>query len=90
MPNAFSPNGDGVNDYFLPVIEQGCPVRAYAMSIYNRFGERIFYSVDLTRGWAGLYKGRSADVGVYFYEIFFEGGTKQRDFYFKGDVNLIR
>lgn len=44
VPNAFSPNGDGINDCFFPVIESGCPVEDYQLRIYNRFGERILYS----------------------------------------------
>jgi gliding motility-associated-like protein len=90
VPNAFSPNGDGVNDYFLPMIEQGCPVRGYAFSVYNRFGERLFFSADPAQGWNGYYKGKQADASTYFYYVRFEGGTKDKAYYYKGDVVLIR
>ncbi len=90
VPNAFSPNGDGINDYFLPVIEAGCPVSGYALHIYNRFGERIFYSADPARGWDGLYNGRLADVGTYFYELYFTGGTRGKQYYRKDDLTLLR
>jgi gliding motility-associated-like protein len=90
VPNIFSPNGDGVNDYFLPVIEHGCPVSGYVLNLYNRYGERLYQSFDAYTGWDGQHHGRPSDVGVYFYEIYFEGGTRKRKFYFKGDVSLIR
>jgi gliding motility-associated-like protein len=90
IPNAFSPNGDGINDYFLPVIEYDCPVKGYILSIYNRFGERVFLTNDTQRGWDGKYKGLSADAGTYFYKVLFIGGTRQRNYYFKGDISLIR
>ncbi len=89
-PNAFSPNGDGHNDFFLPIIEYDCPVNRYGLNIYNRFGQRVFHSVDPSRGWNGLYNGYPSDVGTYFYELHFTGGVKQKQYYFRGDVSLIR
>ncbi len=90
IPNAFTPNGDGMNDRFLPVIEADCPVQSYLMSIYNRYGERIFLSADHTRGWDGTYKGHPAPVGSYFYDLRLKGRIADRQIYHKGDVTLIR
>jgi len=90
MPNAFSPNGDGKNDVFLPVIEPGCPVARYAFSIYNRWGQQVFSSTDPSRGWDGMYQGHPAGVGTYFFQLDVTGGTKGVSFYKKGDVTLIR
>lgn len=90
VPNAFSPNGDGLNDIFVPVIEEGCSVDNYVMSIYNRYGQRVFFSMQYQSGWKGLQNGQLADPGVYFYEISFIGGSKKEKFYFSGDITLIR
>jgi len=87
---AFTPNGDGRNDMFLPVIEAGCPVNQYTLSIYNRFGQRVFYSTDPAQGWDGWYNGVPADIGVYYYELHFAGGTRGASGYEKGDLTLLR
>jgi len=89
-PSAFSPNGDGLNDAFRPVIEAGCPIRQYTLSIYNRFGQRVFSSADPAKGWDGTYNGTAADAGVYFYQVQFKGGTQEVDYYKKGDLTLLR
>jgi gliding motility-associated-like protein len=90
MPNAFSPNNDGINDVFLPLIEPSCAISSYIFNIYNRFGERVFSSIDPSKGWDGIYKGRISDVGSYFYEISFIGGTRHKKYYGKGDLQLIK
>lgn len=89
-PTAFSPNADGLNDIFNPVIEAGCPVKQYTFSIYNRFGQRVFSSADQSRGWDGTYEGQPAEVGVYYYQVSFRGGTLEKEMYKKGDLTLIR
>lgn len=90
VANAFSPNGDGYNDHFQPIIESGCAVSAYAFQIYNRFGERVFSTSDSKQGWDGQHKEQPVDVGTYFYEIRYWGGSKNVLYYQKGDVLLIR
>lgn len=89
-PSAFSPNGDGLNDKFSPLIDKGCPVSNYRFSIYNRFGERVFSSADPSRGWDGTRNGTPVDVGTYMYEVHFRGGTRLLEYYRKGDVVLLR
>lgn len=90
IPNAFSPNGDGLNDYFQTIIESLCPVSNYSMNIFNRFGERVFSSTQPDRGWDGQYRGLPAEIGTYFYEIRFIGGTGLQEHYYKGDLVLLR
>jgi gliding motility-associated-like protein len=89
-PTAFSPNGDGLNDLFTPVIEAGCPIKQYTLSIYNRFGQRVFNSASTGKGWDGTYEGQAAEVGVYYYQVSFRGGTQQKEMYKKGDITLVR
>lgn len=90
IPNAFSPNGDGVNDIFLPVIELDCPVTHFNLNIYSRYGQRVFNSVNPTVGWDGTFRGRLADIGTYFFDVSFIGGTKGKRVYKKGDITLLR
>ncbi|WP_118953073.1 gliding motility-associated C-terminal domain-containing protein [Taibaiella helva] len=91
MPNAFSPNGDGHNDIFRPVIEQGCTVGNYILNIYNRYGARIYSGNNPAAGWNGNYSnGQSADAGTYMYDLSFSGGTKQIRYHRKGDLTLLR
>jgi gliding motility-associated-like protein len=86
IPNAFSPNGDGNNDV-LKVY--GSSVRDVVMRIYNQWGELIFETKDINKGWDGTWKGRPQAVGVYVYVAqvtFYNNATMKR----KGTVNLIR
>ena len=63
LPTAFTPNQDGVNDYFYPKFLH---VSAIQVSIMNKWGELIYESKDLdAKGWDGLYKGEKATIGNY-------------------------
>ena len=64
FPNVFTPNSDGVNDYFHPV---GYGVLDFHMYIFNRWGEQIFETENLEPGWDGTFHGRECSDGVYFY-----------------------
>jgi len=90
VPNAFSPNGDGRNDVYLPLVVCGTYVVKYELSIYNRWGQRIFYSHDAGKGWDGTYNGQMADAGVYFFTLQY-GADQHRDrFLKKGELTLLR
>jgi gliding motility-associated-like protein len=67
MPNAFSPNADGMNDIFKPEA-QGHP-KEYVMRIYNRWGETVFSTFNITQGWDGNINGKPADIADYYYRI---------------------
>ncbi|WP_118950450.1 gliding motility-associated C-terminal domain-containing protein [Taibaiella helva] len=90
VPNAFSPNGDGINDLLRPVIAPECSVQHYRFQVFNRYGQRVYTSTDPQKGWDGLFEGRPSDLGTYFFELSFFGGTLQRPFQRKGDVTLLR
>ena len=68
IPNAFTPNGDGLNDSFKPFPSQ---VTDYKMSIFNKFGEKVFESFDINIGWDGYFKGKIVQ-DVYVYVIKFK------------------
>lgn len=89
MPNAFTPNRDGLNDVLKPVFYPLCAVSNYTFSIYNRFGEMVFSTNDPEEGWDGKYNKIMADVGGYFYYMRFTG-TANEEYFHKGDVLLLR
>jgi gliding motility-associated-like protein len=90
IPNAFSPDGDGLNDWFLPRELLSSGLRAFKMNIYNRWGENIFSTEAIDgRGWDGKYNGKLQSLGVYVYVIdaeFINGVKKQ----YQGNVTLVR
>ena len=92
LPNSFTPNHDGKNDYFYP---RGVPLQAVSyMAVYNRWGQRIFEREHFTAndpdmGWDGGFKGKRADVGVYHYYINFQCGNG-KVISLKGEVTLLR
>lgn len=88
MPNAFSPNNDGINDRFRPVATGYIFVRYF--EIYNRYGQLVYsaHGHDIA-GWDGTFNGQLMDIGTYYYHINIE--TKEnKTISLKGDVILIR
>ena len=87
MPNAFSPNMDGNNDEIKPLIL--CDFTLEVFSIYNRWGQRVFVTQSMGKGWNGLFKDKTADVGSYFYLIKGKDG-QGKAVTLKGDITLVR
>lgn len=87
-PNAFSPNGDGLNDMFQ--VQTGCQTATFSLAIYNRYGERVFLSRDAGKGWNGMHRGRPAETGTYFYQLKYTGLRSGRQVERKGDLTLLR
>ena len=85
MPNAFSPNGDGKNDDFYPVIFNNLGT-VKAFRIYNRWGQVIH---DSTLPWDGKYKGESQPADTYMYYLVV-GIPEKADMVFEGAVTLLR
>lgn len=88
IPNAFSPNGDNMNDLFK--IDYACNFTLETFVIYNRWGEMVFSTNDINQGWDGIYKGSIADLGVYMYAIKGKSILSNETQFFKGDVVLLR
>jgi gliding motility-associated-like protein len=66
IPNTFTPNGDGENDVFKP---KGSGIKAYNLVVYDRWGQQIFVTTDIARGWDGTFKGNECQNGVYVYAM---------------------
>lgn len=86
VPNAFTPNGDGVNDL---VKVRGFGIAKMDWKIYNRWGQMVFQTVSISEGWDGKYKGvlQPQEVYVYVLDVTFTDGTSFRK---KGDITLLR
>ncbi len=87
FPSAFSPNDDGRNDIFRAV-GTFTFFKYYSLSIYNRWGQRVFITEDIYSGWDGTYNGAKQDLGTYFYMAHYTLEGKKH--MMKGDFQLIR
>ena len=74
VPNTFTPNGDGINDYWEIKYLDSYP--NCVVQVFNRYGERLFYSVGYPNPWDGKYKGSNLPAGVYYYIIDPKNGRK--------------
>ena len=90
VPNAFTPDGDGLNEVFLPILTAGYKPGSYELNIYNRWGERIFSTQDENEGWDGTYRGNPSQIGTYTYTIRLKDSMNNKVYTFDGRVSLIR
>lgn len=67
MPNAFTPNGDGRNDVFRPVLD--CTLEGYRLDVFNRWGRRVFQSSEPGLSWDGSLAGAEQEAGVYVWVL---------------------
>jgi gliding motility-associated-like protein len=84
IPNIFSPNGDGIHDkWVINFLETypGCTVE-----IFNRYGQRIYYSIGYTNPWDGTVNGKPVPVGTYYYIVDPKNGRQRMS----GYVDVIR
>lgn len=92
VPNAFSPNGDGINDYFN--VYNVKSIVSFSAAIYNRWGQQIYtWGIDQIGcedcGWDGTYKGKDVKPGVY-YVVVQAKGADGIEYDIRRDVNLLR
>ncbi|HEV8283769.1 MAG TPA: gliding motility-associated C-terminal domain-containing protein [Chitinophagaceae bacterium] len=87
FPNAFTPNQDGKNDLFKPIVS-GRFIN-YRFEIYNRWGQKIFYSKDPQKGWNGLVNGAMQQTGMFVWQCEYQLQGDEKKFK-KGTVMLIR
>lgn len=88
IPNAFTPNGDGVNDIFTG---KGIGVKNFKMYIFDRWGEMVCYTEDIVKGWNGTIKGNNIDtkMDVFQYKVIVTDVMNKQHEYV-GHVSLIK
>jgi gliding motility-associated-like protein len=86
IPTAFSPNNDTHNDVLFV---RGSGITSFTLMIYNRYGEKVFESNDLSIGWNGNHKGKPENTGVFAYYLEYEyiNGEKGS---LKGNITLVK
>ena len=91
IPNSFTPDGDEFNNEFK-VLGYGIDPSKFSMKIFNRWGELIFESYDLDKGWQGKYgkDSLSALAGTYTYLIEYQFVNQEQSMSKVGNINLIR
>ncbi|MFK8102061.1 MAG: gliding motility-associated C-terminal domain-containing protein [Saprospiraceae bacterium] len=94
IPNTFSPNGDGVNDFFSVFANEKQVEEVQVLRVFSRWGEQVFEAKRIqpnveTQGWDGFFKNEQMNPGVlaYYAEILFVDGTIE---IYKGDITLQR
>ncbi len=96
VPDIFSPNGDGLNDVFLPVGLEKNPdlnILKFSMIVFNRWGQRVFQSEDPMTGWLGDFDGTELPTDTYIYKIVLEyqGCSGEISIFQKsGEIFLLR
>ena len=86
VPNAFSPNGDGINDIFKP-INVGSNIEYFR--VFNRYGEIVFQTSRFRDGWNGFFKGKEQPAGAYVW-VYKGKDSRGREIIEKGTVMLVR
>lgn len=90
IPNAFTPNGDDINDLFMAIASEA--VDQWTLTVFDRWGLLVFSAHDPADAWDGTYQGREAPVGVYVWDLHYRkaastGVVQVRD---RGSVTLVR
>lgn len=88
VPNAFTPNGDGKNDYLYPL--NAYKATDLLFRVYNRYGQLVFETRDWTRKWDGTINGIPQDTGVYVWMLQYTDQESGKKFFLKGTSVLIR
>jgi len=86
VPNAFTPNGDQINDRFTIV---GTYIAEYSLVVMDRWGQVMFTSASLDSHWDGMYNGEDAQEGVYTWQVK-ATDTSGKSHRKNGQVSLIR
>ena len=87
IPNAFTPNDDGNNDIFKPIVSG--IIEEYKFSIYNRFGQLVFSSAKINNGWDGKIDGKPQDTGIFIWICAYKFLNEKKELK-KGSVILLK
>jgi gliding motility-associated-like protein len=87
MPNSFTPNGDGVNDIFK--VRFPFPAEYFRFLIFNRYGQKIFETTDISKGWDGRFRNKQQPLGSYIWIIEARRPNNWME-KFSGTITIIR
>ena len=90
VPNTFTPDGDTYNEEFKPVMTSGFEPKSYNMQIYNRWGELVFQTTDISTGWDGRFIGEKVQDGTLTWVINFKDKLSDKKYTYKGHLNIIK
>lgn len=88
IPNAFTPNDDGLNDFFFPI--NAFKADNLDFRVYNRWGQIVFKTNDWTKKWNGKIKGIPQPAGVYVWTMRYTHHDTGKKYSLKGTMTLIR
>jgi gliding motility-associated-like protein len=88
VPSAFTPNGDGKNDWLYPL--NALKASDLHFRVYDRYGQPVFATTDWTKKWDGSYKGNSLPVGVYAWLLDYKDPASGERIFLKGTTLLLR
>lgn len=89
IPNAFTPNGDGINDEFGP-IGKGFSDKDYSFQIFNRWGDQLFATKQLNQFWDGSHNGEMVQNGLYSYKLILRLDENFKIEHYTGQVYLMK
>ena len=92
IPNAFSPNGDGQNDDFRVFIKETSTLNQFQLSIFDRWGNQVFFSSDPSTSWDGSFQSQLLQEGIYLWSISYVSNNvdSNGEIILKGNVLLMR
>lgn len=89
VPNTFTPNGNGVNELFFPVLTAGMDPDNVSFIIFDRWGQIVFESTNSSTGWNGTYNGEIVQDGTYVWKLQLKALKDARRFEYTGHVNVL-
>ena len=89
-PNSFTPDEDGLNEIWLPVISSGINPNAYQLRIFNRWGQEFFVTNNILQGWDGTFLGDKVQDGTYSFQLTYSKSGQTKKNVIVGHINLIR
>ena len=94
MPNAFTPNDDGVNDFFYLTFKDECLPTSFILQVFDRYGRLVFETKDYQEKWDGRFDGQELNDGAYFWvmstNILLPESSDETNFTKKGSVLIVR
>ncbi len=89
VPNTFTPNGDGKNEYFFPSVLGDDP-DSYLFRVFNRWGQLLYETQLQNKGWDGTFKGKKVKTDTYIWTVKAKYKDGERENIYRGHVNLMR